>query len=36
MPFLPEGFEIQVIPTTVDPFTLMTSAPGRLLRLRLP
>ena len=25
---LPEGFKIQVIPTSVDPFTLMTSAPG--------
>ena len=28
LPFLPEGFKIQVIPTSVDPFTLMTSAPG--------
>ena len=26
--FLPEGFKIQVLPASVDPFTLMTSAPG--------
>ena len=26
--FLPEGFAIQVLPASVDPFTLMTSAPG--------
>lgn len=26
--FLPEGFAIQVLPTSVDPFTIMTSAPG--------
>ena len=28
LPFLPEGFAIQVLPTSIDPFTLMTSAPG--------
>jgi electron transport complex protein RnfE len=28
LPFLPEGFKIQVLPSSVDPFTLMTSAPG--------
>ena len=28
LPFLPEGFKIQILPTSVDPFTLMTSAPG--------
>lgn len=28
LPFLPAGFAIQVVPTSVDPFTLMTSAPG--------
>ena len=28
LPFLPEGFAIQVIPTSIDPFTLMISAPG--------
>ena len=26
--FLPEGFAIQVLPAGVDPFTIMTSAPG--------
>ena len=26
--FLPEGFKIQVLPTSIDPFTIMTSAPG--------
>jgi len=26
--FLPEGFAIQVLPASVDPFTIMTSAPG--------
>ena len=26
--FLPEGFKIQVIPASIDPFTIMTSAPG--------
>lgn len=26
--FLPEGFKIQVLPASVDPFTIMTSAPG--------
>jgi len=26
--FLPEGFAIQVLPESVDPFTIMTSAPG--------
>ena len=25
---LPEGFKIQVLPASVDPFTIMTSAPG--------
>ena len=25
---LPEGFAIQVLPTSIDPFTIMTSAPG--------
>ena len=28
LPFLPEGFVIRVLPASVDPFTLMTSAPG--------
>ncbi len=28
LPFLPEGFALQVLPTSLDPFTLMTSAPG--------
>ena len=28
LPFLPEGFAIRVLPASVDPFTLMTSAPG--------
>ncbi|MBQ3134975.1 MAG: electron transport complex subunit E [Oscillospiraceae bacterium] len=28
LPFLPEGFAIQVLPASLDPFTLMTSAPG--------
>ena len=27
-PFLPEGFAIQVLPEAIDPFTIMTSAPG--------
>lgn len=27
-PFLPEGFKIQVLPASIDPFTIMTSAPG--------
>ena len=27
-PFLPEGFAIQVLPEPIDPFTIMTSAPG--------
>lgn len=27
-PFLPEGFAIQVIPESIDSFSLMTSAPG--------
>ncbi len=27
-PFLPEGFAIQVLPASIDPFTIMTSAPG--------
>ena len=27
-PFLPEGFAIQVLPESIDPFTIMTSAPG--------
>ncbi len=26
--FLPEGFAIQILPKSVDPFTIMTSAPG--------
>jgi len=26
--FLPEGFAIQILPESVDPFTIMTSAPG--------
>ena len=26
--FLPEGFAIRVIPESIDPFTIMTSAPG--------
>ena len=26
--FLPEGFAIQVLPEAIDPFTIMTSAPG--------
>ena len=28
LPFLPEGFAIQVLPEAIDPFTIMTSAPG--------
>jgi electron transport complex protein RnfE len=28
LPFLPAGFAIQVLPESVDPFTIMTSAPG--------
>jgi len=28
LPFLPEGFALQILPKSVDPFTLMTSAPG--------
>ena len=28
IPSLPEGFAIQVLPTSIDPFTIMTSAPG--------
>ncbi len=28
LPFLPEGFAIQVIPKSIEPFTIMTSAPG--------
>jgi len=28
LPFLPAGFKIQVLPDFIDPFTLMTSAPG--------
>ena len=28
LPFLPSGFAIQVIPESIDPFTIMTSAPG--------
>ena len=28
LPFLPEGFALRVLPASVDPFTLMTSAPG--------
>ena len=28
LPFLPEGFAIQVLPASIDPFTIMTSAPG--------
>ena len=28
LPFLPEGFAIQVLPESIDPFTIMTSAPG--------
>ena len=28
VPFLPEGFAIQVLPASIDPFTIMTSAPG--------
>ena len=28
IPSLPEGFAIQVLPASVDPFTIMTSAPG--------
>lgn len=28
LPFLPEGFAIRVIPESIDPFTIMTSAPG--------
>ncbi len=27
-PFLPEGFAIQVVPESIDSFSLMTSAPG--------
>ena len=26
--FLPEGFAIQVLPSAIEPFTIMTSAPG--------
>ena len=26
--FLPEGFKLQVLPASIDPFTIMTSAPG--------
>ena len=26
--FLPEGFAIQILPAAIDPFTIMTSAPG--------
>ena len=28
LPFLPEGFAIQILPEAIDPFTIMTSAPG--------
>ena len=28
IPSLPEGFAIQVLPASIDPFTIMTSAPG--------
>lgn len=28
LPFLPAGFKIQVLPASIDPFTIMTSAPG--------
>ena len=28
LPFLPKGFAIQVLPESIDPFTIMTSAPG--------
>jgi len=28
LPFLPKGFAIQVLPDAIDPFTIMTSAPG--------
>ena len=28
LPFLPEGFAIQILPESIDPFTIMTSAPG--------
>jgi len=28
LPFLGEGFKIQVLPAAIDPFTIMTSAPG--------
>ena len=28
LPFLPKGFAIQVLPAGMDPFTIMTSAPG--------
>ena len=28
LPFLPKGFAIQVLPEAIDPFTIMTSAPG--------
>lgn len=28
LPFLPDGFKIQVLPASIDPFTIMTSAPG--------
>ena len=28
LPFLPSGFAIQVLPEAIDPFTIMTSAPG--------
>ena len=30
LPFLPKGFAIQVLPEAIDPFTIMTSAPGGL------
>ena len=28
LPFLGEGFKIQILPACIDPFTIMTSAPG--------
>ena len=28
LPFLPKGFAIQALPEAIDPFTIMTSAPG--------
>ena len=28
LPFLPAGFKIQILPASIDPFSLMTSAPG--------